>query len=234
MVQFIFSPTWFYGIDATFEAVTMAVAAIISLYSYNIYRFSQERRYMWFSVSFAMLSLSFLAKILTNVTVYWNVIEERTFGLADIAVKAAQGSDIFFILGFLSYRFLTLIAFLGMYLVLTSKVKTSRSAIILLTWLAFSTVFFSTEAFVMFHTTAALIMFFIFMFTLKNYYTNKNVKTGFVAVAFLLIMASQVIFLFSRANGMAYVAAEATQLIGYSSMLIAYIKIRGATKEVKS
>jgi len=226
MLNFVFSPAWFYGIDTAFEVVTMAVAALISLYSYKIYKFSELKRYFYFSISFAMLSLSFLAKILTNITIYYNVIEQHSFGLADIAVSAVRNSNILFTLGFLSYRSLTLLAFLGIYLVMSTKVRTSRSAILLFVYFILATVFFSNRISIIFHITALSFLFFILMFTLRNCYNKPNVKSILVSSSFFMIMLSQLIFIPALYNDLAYVTAEVVQLVGYTGMLAAYMMIR--------
>jgi len=211
----------------------MLVAIVISIYSYRIYKFVQKKRYFWFSVSFAMLAASFLAKILTNVTTYYNIIERYSFGLADMAYNAAQGSETYFIYGFAAYRVLTLLAFLGMYLVMTSKVKSSKSAIALLTYFVFALIYFSKAAALSFHITASVILFFIYMFTFRNCYRTTNAKTVCVSSAFLMILLSQILFIPGISNQLAYVAAEVTQLVGYSSMLAAYVMVRQSTKSKK-
>lgn len=230
MVNFVFSPAWFYGIDAVFEAGTAVIAAIISLYSYKIYKFTKEKRYFWFSTAFVMLAFAFAAKIFTNVTSYFNIIERNSFGLADVAYNAAQGSDLFFIYGYAAYRALTLVAFLGIYLVMTNKVKTSKSAVFLFTYLVLALVYFSKLAALSFHLTAALILFFISMFTFRNCYQRTNAKTVCVSTAFFMLMLSQLIFIPAISNNIAYVLAEVIQLIGYSSMLMAYVLVRKSTK----
>lgn len=233
MVDFILSPIWFHGIDAIFETVTMFVAMLISIYSYNIYRFSKNKRYFWFGTAFSMLSLSFLVKIFLNIFAYYNIIERNSFGLADKAVKIVAGSEIFFLYGLVSYRVLMLLAFLGIYLVMSSKVKTSRSAIILLTYFVLSLTYFSKRVAFSLHLTASLILFFIFAFSIKNCYCNKNKKSLCVASAFFVIMVSQLLFILAQYNYLAYVIAEVTQLIGYSAMLSVYIMIKKDSKVLK-
>lgn len=231
MVNFVFSPSWFYGIDVMFEGVTLLVSLAIALYAYRIYKFSEVKRYYWYGISFLMLAGAFAAKIFTNITSYYNILERNSFGLADIAYQAAQGSDLFFMYGYAAYRLLTLLAFLGIYLVMSNKVKTSRSAVFLFTYFAFAMMYFSKKVAFAFHLTTALFLFFIFMFTFRNCYRKTTLKAACVTTAFFILMISQLLFIPGfYVGGTAYVAAEVVQLVGYVSMLFAFVMVRRATK----
>tara|TARA_Y100000034_G_scaffold37358_1_gene45929 strand:+ start:462 stop:1157 length:696 start_codon:yes stop_codon:yes gene_type:complete len=223
MLKFVFSPTWFFGIDAAFEAVTMIIALLIAARSMSIYYYVKESRYFWFGTAFLMLATAFAGKILTNLVLYYNVIETYSFGLAEITHEAVRTSANFHTISFLMYRFLTLMAFLGIYLVYTSKVKTARSAIFFFSYFVLITVLFSSNISMIFHLTAFLLLAMISLLSLKNWYKTRSRAAKYVTASFAIIMISQLTFMPALYNNIAYVAAEVIQLIGYSSMLLAYV-----------
>ena len=73
MVNFILSPAWFIGIDAGFETVTMAVAALIALTSLKFYRLSNMKKYYYFGMAFGLLATAFATKENINKLVEQNI-----------------------------------------------------------------------------------------------------------------------------------------------------------------
>ena len=114
-VEIILSPYWFYGIDNFFDIFAVLTTLFISFYSYQIYRFSRKSNYKWFSVSLLLISLAFVAKILTNVIIYFPSLATKTLGCSTVFYTIMKQSNILFILGLLAHRFLMLVGFFGVY-----------------------------------------------------------------------------------------------------------------------
>ena len=228
MATFILSPAWFLGIDAGFELVTMAVAALIAFTSYKFYKISNMKKYFYFGVAFGMLALAFATRVLTNLIIYYNFIEQNSFGIAQAVHKAIGPATNFFSTGLLGYRLLTLTALLGIYLVLSRKAKTSKSVKGLLMYFVLIASVFSTQVTLVFHLTAAAFLFFIAMMTLRTYFRNKSKKTKYTLAAFTLLMLSQLIFIPAIYIPLAYVAAQVVQLAGFITMLFTFRKVKNA------
>ena len=228
MANFILSPGWFLGIDAGFELVTMAVATLIALTSYKFYKISNMKKYFYFGVAFAMLATAFATRVLTNLIIYYNFIEQNSFGIAQAVHQAVGPATNFFSTGLLGYRLLTLTALLGIYLVLSRKAKTSKSVKGLLMYFVLIASIFSTQVTLVFHLTAAAFLFFISMMTLRTYFGNKSKKTKQTLAAFTLLMFSQLIFIPAIYIPIAYVVAQVVQLAGFITMLFTFRKVKNA------
>ena len=228
MANFILSPAWFLGIDAGFETITMAVAVLIAFTSYKFYRLSNMKKYYYFGMAFGLLAAAFATRVFTNLIIYYNFIEQNSFGIAQVVHKAVGPATNFFSTGLLSYRLLTLGALLLLYMLLARKAKTSHSVKGLLVYFVLVASLFSTQVTLAFHLTAAIFLFFISMLTLKNYYQRKVKNTKYTLAAFSLLTLSQLIFIPGIYLPLAYVAAEVVQLAGFITMLTAFRTVKNA------
>lgn len=61
------SPKWFLGIDSFIEAFIVIIALIIAIYSYKVFKFSQNKNYFYLTLSFLLISISYLFKIVTDI-----------------------------------------------------------------------------------------------------------------------------------------------------------------------
>lgn len=61
------SPKWFLGIDSFIEAFIVIIALIIAIYSYKVFKFSQNKNYFYLTLSFLLISISYLFKIFTDI-----------------------------------------------------------------------------------------------------------------------------------------------------------------------
>jgi len=228
MVNFILSPAWFIGIDVGFETVTMAVAALIALTSFKFYRLSNMKKYYYFGMAFGLLATAFATKVFTNLIIYYNFIEQNSFGIAQTVHKAVGPATNFFSTGLLGYRLLTLGALLILYLLLSRKIRTSRSIKSLLVYFVVIASVFSTQVTLVFHLTAAAFLFFISMLTLKNYYQKRAKNTKYTLAAFSMLTISQLIFIPGIYFPLAYVVAQVVQLAGFITMLFTFQKVKNA------
>jgi hypothetical protein len=59
----------FYGIDSLVEFLIIIVAFVISYYSHKVYKIINQKNYKYFSLAFLFLGISFIFKILSNLTI---------------------------------------------------------------------------------------------------------------------------------------------------------------------
>jgi hypothetical protein len=224
MIRFIFSPRWFYGIDSSFEVASIFVTLLIAIASYRFYKFSKEVRYKYFAWSLLAIAISFAAKILTNINVYYSVLEHRTIGFLQITFTTIRYSDIFEIAGFTTYRFLTLLGFLGLFSLLQKNVD--KRQFILLSYCFFIISVFSTSWYYLFHLTLALLLLFICMHYLDHYRKQRIRQSRLIFVALLMILVSHIVSVFVEANLMLYVVAESLQLLGFLVLLYSFYTLK--------
>ncbi|MEA3430735.1 MAG: hypothetical protein U9R08_05660, partial [Nanoarchaeota archaeon] len=76
MLELVYSPQWFYGIDILFESINVIAALLIAFFSYKIYKYTKDRHCLYFGLSFLAICIAFISKILTNFQIYFNVLRQ--------------------------------------------------------------------------------------------------------------------------------------------------------------
>lgn len=223
-VQFVFSPKWFYGIDCIFEAFSVIVLVLLALSTYKLYKFTKDQHHLYFGASFVALALGFVAKILTNVELYYPKAVVDAIGPETVyTITGVISSNIIFAAGFFFYRLLLLLGFLGLIFIITHS-KEYR-------WIPLTVFFvgvitlFSTFAYYVFHITAAVLLFYITYYLYINWKKKRRKKTIplLTFMSFLLLLVSAIIFIFVLVDVYFYVIAEVLQLAGFLLLLAAYV-----------
>lgn len=219
MITLIFSPKWFYGYDIIFEALAVIVTLIIGLYSLRIYRFSKERVYKYFGLSFLAFSAAFISKIAMNFALYNVNVVKNTMQTTTFTQTLLQKSNLLLQAGYDVHRFLFLISLLGIYWIISKSRDNEHRWLFIYLLLIIS--LFSFNTYYVFHLTAALMLLFIVRH-FRNICQKKdapmNAHLNFLAFALLLL--SQFVFIFVFLNNAIYVVAEIVQLIGFIIFLV--------------
>ncbi|MBI2101232.1 hypothetical protein HYT53_01350 [Candidatus Woesearchaeota archaeon] len=224
MVQFVFSPKWFWGKDIFIDAIGVFVLVLIAVFSTRYYKLNKNRNYLYLALSFYLISFSYLAKILTNFTVYSKVLETATIGLLIITYQKVRVSEILFFIGFFLYRLFALSGFYALYSVHEKQSK--LSIFLMLYFMAIATYFsLSPFSYYVFYFASFILLSSITMHYYKRYKKNKYSATKFLAVSFGIIAISQIFFMFVGINLNIYVVAEIIQLIGYITLLAAFVMV---------
>jgi len=223
MLQFVFNPRWFFGVDSVFEAVSFLVTLLLAIYAYRLYEFSEDKRYKYFGFAFFMIAISFLFKILTNITIYFPQTEEAIFGFIRVKAQIIEQSTALFQIGFLLHRFFMMFGLLSLYYSITTHIK--KRQLLLLTYFIAITAIFSRAEYLVFYITTSLFSFFIFLHAFRNHVQKHTQQTLYVAGAFFMLLISQITFIFIYLTTYFYVIAEAFQLLGYLILLAAYYSL---------
>jgi len=223
MIRFVFSPSWFFGIDSLFELVTVVVAMLVALYAHKVYKLTKEKRYRFFSYAFLLISVSYIIKILMDVSVYYPTTQIFKIGIFTVITHTFARLDAFYAVGYFVLRFLLLLGLLGIFLVLERK--EDRKYAFLLIYLAFVSALFGNYLYHIFHITTSLLLLLIFVYFYNNYMNYKSRNSFFVASSFFLIFVSQLIFIALSLHPVLYVVAESVQLLGYLLLLFTFVSI---------
>ncbi len=224
MIQYIFSPRWFYGIDIIFEAFSLIIVFLIARYGYKLYRVSNNKKHKYFSIFFFLIGVAFLFKILSNFDIYY--VHKSTVQIANTIFyfTTSHISEILFTIGFSVFKFLTLLSFFGL-LYLTWK-KNNEIFWLGLYFLIIVTIF-SHSAYYIFHITMVVMLFFLFTRYYKNYKNSPapSKSSLLIALSFFIVFLSQVAFTTIPFTIIMYVVGEILQLMGYMLLLYDYILV---------
>lgn len=228
MLGLEFVPKWFNGYSfVIFEIFSVIALFLISAYSYKCYKFSKNCNNKNLALAFLLIGVSFIAKILTNVIVHYEVIKNIDMGFFNIRVESMQTSNIFFIIGFFFYRLLFLFGLYILYLTISK----SQDNIFFLIYFIMITTIFSNSAYYIFHLTALVFAASIAFIYYKNYKNSHKKPVLLLFWSYLLISVANGFFVFSAGNSNIYVVSEIIQLIGF--ILLLYAFIRTIKKNVK-
>lgn len=228
MLDIVFSPKWFNGFDCIFEFISAFVLILIASYSWKLYKFNKNKNFKDFSIAFFVLAIAFIFKILTNITVYYNVLETYQSGLLSFTISSIKASSIFYNGGYFFYKLLTLFAF---YLLIIIIDKREMNSLFIIYFITITTIF-SNWTYYIFHTTSLLFVGYITWLYFKSYRQKvcdlcdkkaNNIKYPFLA--FLVITISNMLFIFIGFNSYIYVVGEYIQLLGYIILLYAFIRV---------
>ena len=223
-MNIIYSPEWFYGIDMIIDLFSILVLSLITIFSLKCYKINKKNKnYFWLAMSFMILAISFLFKILTHFTIYYDIIREEALGFFSLTYKTVAILDILYAIGFLGYMFLSLIGLLILYEIY-QKNRLKQNIILLIYFIMIAS-YFSTSKYFVFHLTSLVMFIFITLNYFKNSLKKRTRTSNLLAFSFLIITISQLIFIFIVLNTLLYVFAEITQLLGYVLLLITFIEI---------
>ena len=231
MIQVVYTPVWFYREDLIIDLVSAFVLSLIASFSVRYYKIDKKNKnYLYLAVSFFIIALSFLFKILTNFTLYYKVIETKILGPYILTYPAVKASAILVILGFLAYRLLTLI---GLYILYSLYQKNQpKSSIFLIVFFILISTYFSEFEYFIFHITSLVLLSIITLQFYNHYKKNKKSASVLVTASFAIIGISQIFSVFVNYNNLLYVIAELIQLVGYLILLTTFIRVlRNAKKK---
>ena len=222
MVDLIISPTWFVGIDAAFDTISVIVAILISIFSFRIYRFTSQKRYLALSGAYLLICFSFLIKIVTSLSIYFQIFAQKV-GPTILVRYSPERIQLLASLGLTSFQLMMLLGFLMIYGVLWGI--SDKRVIFLLLYLGTMMVLFSDISYYAFHATNIILLAFIVWKLKLNYNEKKTNLSRYVMIGFSLIVISQLFFLFIHLSKELYVFGESFQLLGYALLLFASIKV---------
>ncbi len=222
-MAYVVGPSWFYGIDYVFDLVSVIVGLLISFFAYRTYRYTSQKKYFYFAGSLFLVALAFIAKILATIPIYSKELKVETVGLVTVTSQVITKVAWINQFGISIARLVMLFAFLILLLV-SLKIKDKKVIALLVYFLIISTTLVSSS-YIIFHTTLLLMLGILFLNYRRNYLKVKSANAGMVMYSFLLIVVSQVFFIFEWGVKYFYVIGESIQLIGYLILLFAMVKL---------
>lgn len=222
MVDLIVSingPAWFNTFDSIFQLLFAVVTLIICGFSYKAYRLLQERKYKYFSAGFLMISAGFFILSLSNLLLYT--------GVYDGIVTRLGGLNLANLL-YLGHIFLLLLGYM-LLLVVAMKLQQRRLTALLFAFIILFTAF-SFQYYLKFHMIAFMLLAFMTWQFYDNYKEKKSLNSGLVFSTFYMLAFAEIFLLAMIFMPILYVVGHILQLIGYSLLLLMFIRVHRGTK----
>ena len=206
-----FSPSTFYIIYSLIEVLIIAVSAFIAYFSYKIYNGIKDDNYKYFSWAFFSIALSFIFKILSNITIVHRVLVTRN-DIVRVFFQELGWVQILNFVSFILFKIFFILGFLIIFFILTKAEKKER---ILSIYLGVVAILFSIYFNFFFHLTLVVIIAFLVNHFYNNYNKHRTTNCMLVYIAFTIILISQLSFAFTDINSIFYLLDEILLLIGF-------------------
>ena len=217
-----FSIGKYYGVDSLVEVLIIIVSLIIAYNSRKIYKLINDKSYKYFSYAFLAITLSFIFKILSNLTIVHRVrIVTANFVYTGLAQM--QYIQLVKFLSYIAFKSFNILGFLLLFLVIT-KTEDKEKAFLFF-YLGVISVLFSIYFDFVFHLTSIVILLFLVIHYYDNHKKVNNKNSKIVLIAFSIILLANLFFVFSEVHSLFYLIGEVLLLFGYMSLLINQIKI---------
>jgi hypothetical protein len=200
-------PEWFFGIDSLFEGFAAIALLLVTLFSFKAYRFTKDKRYRTFAIAFGLMTVSILARAITDFLVY---IE----GPVKVWVL---------IVGYMLYMGATLAALIMLF-ALTMKAS-QRAPFIALFLASLVLVMMSKSYRLSFHALSVILLAFIAYHFIRNYFNKKSLTALLVAGAFALLTLTHAAFIFDIVKQRFFVVGHLLHVAAFGLLLIALAKV---------
>jgi hypothetical protein len=206
------SPTWFYGYDVVLEFIFAIIAFTIAGFAWRIYRISSQDSAKYLSLSFLLISLSYIAQSVFNLLFISKLNE-------NISVTSKISWAI--ILDQLGFYFHMILFILGLAVLLFMTFKTTKErsfliliALTLVALLVYESIFFK------YYLLASIYLGFIAWYFIENFIASKNPKAFLISLAFTLLFFGYFNFFLAINNEMFYAVGHFLELAAYVLILV--------------
>jgi hypothetical protein len=218
-VTLVYSPLWFHGIDIVLEVFSVLAAVLITLVGYRAYKLTKESKYFYFSLAFALITLSFLARAITT-----GVVLDQIANPGMLAAPSFDLVESIFSMGRFVYYILVLFAYLIL-LALSMRITSKR----LIFLLSLFMVMFAVSAFgntpLIFYVVSLLLLGFIAWQYRDNYLAKRKSGALLSLIAFALMTLEFVMFIGSLWAPSLVVAAYFFRLAAYVTLLSMIVRV---------
>ncbi len=216
-MHIVFSPIWFMGIDSVFEILAALISLLVGAYSFRIYRSTGKKQFKYLFVAFALIFLSFISRSVTDIMAYSLFLESMPM------ITRIMNVQYVYLAGIYVYQLLMMGAYMTL-VALSLKIRNKRVFSLLVLFILISSVA-GLYNYSIFHMVSSVLLFYVVFHFYENYRKRKSCNSLAVFLAFLMILVSQVTFIFIT-NMMFYVVGHFLQFAGYLLLLINIILVR--------
>jgi len=222
----VFSPEWFYSIDAVLSLIGIIIALTLGAYTYKIYGFLRKKKYQYFSYAFFAIAVGSLIRLIMNSSVYFFLFNKSPPEFIGTIAAFALSKDVITLLGFFAGHFLTLLGFMTIFFI--AHDLASKKLYFLLAYLIAIAAWFSNALFFSYHLTSAVILLGIFV---KYYQNFKITGNKLVVIAFGLFTIAEIAFLFLAKSQEAFVIGEVIYVFAFIFLLMNFFMIKMGNKK---
>lgn len=228
MVKLFYSPKWFYSSDIIIDIFSLSVLLLISFFAFRYYKTNKNKNNLRISISFAVLAVAFIIKVLINYNLYYALNRVSKYESATMISEIPKYVPqlVFFILIYY------LIAIAGAYLIYSLYHKKTPQSRILDICLLLIVITLSYYNYEVFHFTLFVIFSIITSKFIGISKKKNKTSTKLLGYSFGIISLSQALFVFVESTNKLYVVGSIIELLGYFLLLVTFIMVRNYGKKI--
>lgn len=212
MATLFLKPTWLFGIDILIVLSFAIITLIVSLYSFKIYKLTNQETSRLFGLAFLFFSISYFFQSFLNFLIFFEIINS--------ICEILKIQRILSLILFGTYVHITfLIIGLVILTYMTFKVK-NKNIFALMLIISLSSLLISINTLYWFYVLSSIFLFFIASYYYSNYLKNCQTKTLLVLIAFIFLFFGHIHFIFALNHYLFYVLGHFLELLAYALILI--------------
>jgi hypothetical protein len=218
----VHGPQWFYGFDAVLEFITIVTSILIGYFSIKAYHITKKKDYLFLGSAFYLISIGFIIKSLTYLSIYFKLISPYT----DLIRKIFVEIEIIYIVGIFFYKFCVLSGFLTLFY-FSQKVE-SKNIFSMMIYLLFLLSLLLIRSEFLFNLIIIGLLGYVIDYFIKNYRKNSTRGARLVRDGFILLFISRIIFLFLTLIPhikILYVIGVIVQMISFIMLFFVYMRV---------
>ena len=217
MVHISLIPDWFFNYGLIFEFAFAIITLAVSLYSFRVYRLSEQKKSRTFGIAFLFISISYFIQSFINLAII-NELNNKVLSIIEFRnLIALDNMAIFLHMIFFIFGLVTLI-----YMILGGK---NRLMYLISLIVSSMFLFASANKIFFFYIFSSLLLIFILSHYFNNHIKNKNNKTLFTLIAFSFLLIGHLSFIFLFHNTIYYVIGNSLEFIAYALILINLLRV---------
>ncbi len=223
----------FYAKDLYIDLFSLFIILFLLFHAIRFYKINKsQKKYLLLISSFSLLSLSFIAKVLSHFLIYSTADVTRHLGIISFTYRTIYSSSLLVFWGLLFYRLFSVFALYLFYLIYVGKINVGDHSFII--FLLMLVIYLGQAEFYIYHLTFIVLLLLIIISLLSPFGSKKSVMTKFLASGFSVLLLSQLVFIFMSYHSLLYFIGELIQIIGYLLILFGFILVlRGGNVEKK-
>lgn len=212
-------PNWFFGFDVGMEILFAIITLLVAIFSFKVYNVTSERRIKLFGAAFVFISLSYVVWAGVNL---W-IVNEVSEGFREISLISPSPID------FVSLLLHVVLYTIGL-VILTYAVSDFKygKTFYLICGLSFLVLILGEYLLISFRILSVFLLAFITYYYLKNYLENRKASPLIILIAFILLVISNIEFVFSLFYYQSYIFGHILELSAY--LLILFNLLRSVKK----
>ncbi len=210
--KYLFLPEyWFFGIDSLFELIFFIITALVCWYGYKAYKLTKKQAPQDFFTGFALISLSFLVKSITNFILHFQINK------GNLSQEITASTQLVFAWGYYIHLLLMLAGLV--FLAFTALKEHNRRTRYLIGALVLALSLQSQAKVGNYYVSAIILLSVVVYHYLKAYLATRSKPTLLVLCGFTCLLGAQWLFYLIEHHILYYVTGHLLELAGYTLLL---------------